>query len=85
LIDHKKPLKKVLNDSNIIAGLFNPFDYCGKKTAEMTADIFEAKTTIEKTIPQPAQQLVFVNLKAAKRLKINVPFSAIEAVDIVIK
>jgi len=81
----QKALEKSIEGSNIIAGLFNPFDYCGKKTAEMTADIFEAKTTIEKTIPQPAQQLVFVNLKAAKRLKINVPFSAIEAVDIVIK
>ena len=51
----------------------------------MTADIFDAKTTIEKTIPRPAHQLVFVNLKAAKRLKISVPFSALEAVDIVIK
>ncbi len=81
----QKALEKSIKKSNIIAGLFNPFDYCGKKTAEMTADIFDAKTTIEKTIPQPAQQLVFVNLKDAKRLKVNVPFSALEAVDIVIK
>ena len=81
----RKALEKSIEDSNIIAGLFNPFEYCGEKTAEMAADIFEAKTTIEETIPQPAQQLVFVNLKAAKRLKINVPFSALEAVDIVIK
>jgi ABC-type uncharacterized transport system substrate-binding protein len=81
----RKALEKSIEKSNIIAGLFNPFDYCGKQTAEMTANIFEAKTTIEKTIPQPAQQLVFVNLKAAKRLNVNVPFSALEAVDIVIK
>ena len=81
----RESLEKGIGQSNIIAGLFNPFDYCGEQAAEMTADIFDAKTTIEKTIPRPAQQLVFVNLKAAKHLKVSIPFSALEAVDIVIK
>ena len=81
----RESLNQSIEQSNIIAGLFNPFDYCGQQAAEMTADIFDAKTTIEKTIPRPAQQLVFINLKAAERLHVSVPFSALEAVDIVIK
>lgn len=81
----RESLERSIGQSNIIAGLFNPFDYCGQQAAEMTADIFDAKTTIEKTIPRPAQQLVFINLKAAERLHVSIPFSALEAVDIVIK
>lgn len=81
----QKSLEKSIEQSNIVAGLYTPFDDCGQQAAEMTADIFENKTTIEKTIPRPGQQLVFVNLQAANRLHINVPFSALEAADIVIK
>lgn len=81
----EESLADSIRESNIIAALFNPFDDCARKTAHMTADIFDAKTTIEKTIPQPAKQLAVINLIAANRLDIPIPFSALEAVDIVLK
>jgi putative ABC transport system substrate-binding protein len=81
----EESLADSIRQSNIIAALFNPFDDCARKAAHMTADIFDAKTTIEKTIPQPAKQLAVINLIAAKRLDIPIPFSALEAVDIVLK
>ncbi len=86
LIDrNRKSLSESIGSSNIIAGLYNPFDYCGKQAAQMTADIFDAKTTIENTVPVPAQQLAVINMISAKHLEIPIPFSALEAVDIVIK
>ena len=86
LIDrNRKSLVKFIKGSNVIAGLFSPFDSCGQQAAEIAADIFDGKTSIEKSIPQPAQQLTVVNLVAAKRLKQTVPFPALEAADIVIK
>jgi len=81
----RKALPKAIEGSNVIAGLYNPFDDCASKAAEMTADIFDGKTTIEKTVPEPAKQLAVINLRAANRLKISIPFSALEAVDIVLK
>ncbi len=74
-----------VKDSNIIAGLYNSFGYCGEQAAEMTADIFQGKNTIEKTIPRPARQTAFANMAAADRLNIHIPFQALEGVDIVIK
>lgn len=78
-------LEESIEGSSIVAGLFNPFDYCGQQAAEMTADIFDNKTSIEKTVPRPARQVVFVSLKAAGRFNVSVPFSVLEAVDIVIR
>lgn len=74
-----------LKGANIIAGLFNPFSYCGQQAGEMAADIFDGKTTIENTVPRPALQIAFVNLRAAKRLGIYIPYRALEAVDMVVK
>jgi len=71
--------------SNVVAGLFNSFGYCGRQAAEMTADIFDGKQTIEETIPHPSRQTAFVNLAAAGRLQLSVPFAALEAVDIVVR
>jgi len=71
--------------SNVVAGLFNSFGYCGRQAAEMTADIFDGKQTIEETIPRPSRQTAFVNLAAAGRLQLPVPFAVLEAVDIVVK
>ncbi len=71
--------------SNIVAGLFNSFGYCGRQAAEMTADICDGKQTIEETIPRPSRQTAFVNLAAAGRLQVSVPFAALEAVDIVVR
>jgi putative ABC transport system substrate-binding protein len=86
LVDRdQKSLAGAIGKSNIIAGMYNPFGYCGKQAAQMTADIFDAKTTIEKTVPRPARQLAVINLISARRLDIPIPFSALEAVDIVIK
>lgn len=72
-------------DGNVLAGLFNPFRYCGNQAAELTADIFEKSNTIENTVPRPAKQMVFINLKAAKNLNRPVSFKALESVDIVIQ
>jgi len=81
----EEKLIKEIKDTNILAGLYNPFSYCASQAAEMTADIFEGKNTIEKTVPRPARQHAFINLAAANRLGINIPFSVLEGVDIVIK
>ncbi len=78
-------LQKYVQEGNIVAGLFNPFRYCGEQAAEMTADIFNGKLTIEQTVPRPARQVAFINLKAAGRLNMQIPFAALESVDIVIK
>lgn len=82
---HENTLEKNIAQSNIIAGLYNPFNYCARQAAEMTADIFDGKTTIEETVPRPALQKFFINLKTAKRIGVPVPFTVLEAVDIVIK
>jgi ABC-type uncharacterized transport system substrate-binding protein len=81
----KEELEKYVQEGNIVAGLFNPFRYCGEQAAEMTADIFKGKTSIEQTTPRPAKQVAFINLKTANRLNLQVPFTALESVDIVIK
>ena len=78
-------LEKYVRQGNILAGLYNPFRYCGVQGAEMTADIFTGKTRIKQTVPRPARQVAFINLKMAERFKIYIPFSALEAVDVVIK
>lgn len=72
-------------DDVTVAGLFNPFDYCGAQGAEMTADIFEGKKTIGDTIPRPARQIAFINLKAAKHLNLPISFETLESVDIIVK
>lgn len=81
----KHELGSYVRGSQIVAGLFNPFGYIGEQAAEMTADIFEGKNTIEKTIPRPAKQMAFVNMDAAGKFNLKVPFSALEAVDVVVK
>jgi len=81
----QESLDSSIRDSNIIAGLYNPFDECAATAAHMTADIFDGKTSIEETVPQPAKQFAVVNLYAAERLGVPVSFSALEAVDIVLK
>ncbi len=78
-------LEKYVRQGNIVAGLFNPFRYCGEQAAEMTADIFSGITTIERTIPRPAMQQIFINLETADRLQLPVSFKALESVDIVIR
>ncbi len=81
----KGDLEKYVQEGNIVAGLFNPFRYCGEQAAEMTADIFNDKLSIEQTVPRPARQIAFINVNAAARLNMQVPFAALESVDIVIK
>lgn len=81
----KEDIPHYVKDSTILAGLFNPFSYCGKRSADMAADMFDGKKTIENTLPGPARQMAFINLRAAERLGVYVPFRAIEAVDMVIK
>jgi len=78
-------LHQYMDDDNIVAGLFNPFGYCGGQAAEMTADIFDGKTTIEQTTPRRAKQIAFLNLRNANKLGLPISFDALEAVDIVVK
>ncbi len=86
LVDRKTPaLIELIKNTGIIAGLFTPFDTCGKQAAIMAANILEGKAVIEKITPQPAQQLTVINLVAAKNLNQAIPFLAMEAADIVIK
>jgi len=78
-------LRQYMGDDNIVAGLFNPFGYCGEQAAGMTADIFAGLTSIEKTVPRPAMQIAFVNLQNANKLKIPISVSVLEAVDFVLQ
>lgn len=72
-------------DDDILAGLFNPFGFCGAQAAQMTADIFAGKKAISETLPQPARQVSFINLKAARNHNLTISFDALEAVDILVK
>lgn len=81
----KDDLASHVDEGNMLAGLYNPFRYCGEQAAEMTADIFSGKKTIDNTRPRPSMQMAFINLRAARRLNLQVPFVALESVDIVIK
>ncbi len=81
----KEDIPNYLKGCNIIAGLFNPFSYCGRQVGLMAADIFDGRRTIYETVPRPALQIAFVNMRAARRLGIYIPFMALEAVDLVVK
>ena len=74
-----------IRDSNILAGLFAPLADCGELAGEMAADLFDGNTTIGTTIPRPARQVAFVNMATAERHRLAIPFSMLEAVDIVVK
>ncbi len=81
----RNSLKQYTDEDYTVAGLFNPFNYCGEQAAEMTADIFDGKRTIEETIPRPAMQIAFINFQNAMRLSLPITFDALEAVDIILK
>lgn len=70
---------------NTVAGLFNPFSYTGRQAAKISADLFDGKADISATIPRPAMQLAFIDFRNAENLGINVPFAALEAVDMVVR
>jgi putative ABC transport system substrate-binding protein len=78
-------LAEAVQDGNMVAGLYNPFRYSGEQAAEITADIFSHNTALEHCPPRPSMQIAFINLRAADRLGIRVPFAALEAVDRVIR
>lgn len=74
-----------IREGNILAGLFDPMDYCGEQAGEMAADLLDRKNTIGKTLPRPARQVAFVNMVTAERLNVSIPFTVLEAVDIVVR
>ena len=78
-------IKAYVKDDLTLAGLFNPFGYCGEQAAHMAADIFEGRKTIYQTRPQPARQVAFVNLLAAEKMRKYISFEVIEAVDMVVR
>lgn len=78
-------IKKHLADRMTLAGLYNPFGYCGRQAADMTAAIFDGRKTIRETIPRPSKQIAFINLEAAEHLGIPVHFRALETVDLVVQ
>jgi len=78
-------ISRYVRESNVVAGLFNSFGYCGREAADMTDDIFAGRSTIEQTIPRPSRQTAFVNLAAAGRLNLSLPFAVLEAVDLVVR
>ncbi|WP_456473368.1 ABC transporter substrate-binding protein [Desulfolithobacter sp.] len=78
-------IDRYVRQSNVVAGLFNSFAYCGTQAAEMTADILDSRKTIQETIPRPARQTAFINLVAASRLGLSISFDALEAVDMVVR
>ena len=80
----EKDLKRVLENHNFIAGLFNPFSYCGYQAGLMAVKVLNGKY-IGDIKPIPAKQIAFINLKAADKLNIKIPFKAIDAVDIIVK
>ncbi len=81
----EKDLKKIIKNTNIVAGLFNPFSYCGYHAGLMAVKILKNGEYIGDIMPIPAKQIAFINLDAAKRLNIKIHFNAVDAVDIIIK
>ena len=78
-------IDRYVRDSNVVAGLFTSFASCGRQAADMTADIFDGRTTIEKTVPRASRLTAFVNLVSADRMGLHIPFAALEAVDLVVR
>lgn len=74
-----------IREGNILAGLFDPMDYCGEQAGEMAADLLDGKNTLAATMPRPGRQVSFVNMATAARLNVAIPFTVLEAVDIVVK
>ncbi|MDF1614590.1 ABC transporter substrate-binding protein [Desulfurivibrio dismutans] len=70
---------------NTLAGLFNPFSYTGRQAAEISADLFDGRSAITEVIPRPARQMAFIDFRNAGKLGINIPFAALEAVDMVVR
>ncbi|MFH7319081.1 ABC transporter substrate-binding protein [Desulfurivibrio sp. D14AmB] len=81
----RETLGRYMAEDNIVAGLFNPFEYGGAQAAEMAADIFDGITSIGEIQPRRSMQLAFINLKNAERLQLAIPFAALEAVDFVLR
>ncbi len=81
----REEIDRYVRQSNVVAGLFNSFAYCGSQAAEMTADIFDSGKTIQETVPRPSRQTAFINLVAASRLGLTISFDALEAVDMVVR
>lgn len=77
-------IARYTKEDNTVAGLFNSFSGSGEQAARMTAAILGGKP-VGGMAPQPAPQLTFIDLRNAKRLGLSVPFSALEAVDMVVK
>lgn len=70
---------------NTVAGLFNPFSFCGQQAADMGAAVLLGRQEIARLRPQPARQMAFINLRNATRLGVMVPSAAIESVDLVLR
>lgn len=81
----RQDLATFVKEGNIVAGLYNPFRYCGEQGAAIAADIFNHRNTMEEISPRPAMQLAFINLAAAKRLDLHASLAALDAVDIVVQ
>ncbi len=71
--------------TNIVAGLFNSFGYCGQQAAVMAYEIFSGRKSVGALVPEPARQVAFVNLEAAERLGLFISFNVLDAVDLIVK
>ena len=75
---------KVKGTDELIAH-YNPFDAAGIQIAKIAKEILSGKNPGE-MIPQAVEkQLVFINLDAATRLKINIPTAVLKQAAVVIK
>ncbi len=81
----EKDIARYVKGTNVVAGLFNSFGYCGAQAAEMAHKLFSGRSTIGQLVPEPARQVAFANLDAANRLGIYVSIRVLEAVDLVVR
>jgi ABC-type uncharacterized transport system substrate-binding protein len=71
-LDHENP--EAIKKTNDIVGFWNSFEAGGEQAADMTLAIWNGKTTIQDTVPQPIKkQVIYINKVGADRMGIKMP------------
>lgn len=81
-LDHEDAVRML--GSNELVGFWNAFSSGGEQAAEMTLDIWQGRTTIEKIVPRRIRiQVIYVNSGAARRLDIRIPPAVMRIANVI--
>ena len=81
-LDHENSVQML--GSNELVGFWNVFSTGGEQAAEMTLDIWQCRTTIEKIAPRRIRtQIIYVNSGAARRLGIRIPPAVMRIANVI--